>query len=172
VISLSHGEFEGPAGTPFERDVVRHRGAVAIVAVDGDRTVTLVRQYRAALDRQVLELPAGTCDREGEPLEVTASRELVEEVGLQPGSLRRLAAIFNSPGFSDQQTTLFLATGSTSCPTARSGIEEQWMTIEHLPLDGVEERVARGELADSTTIVGLLLARHVLGLEAAAQPAP
>ena len=76
-------ELVDPDGEPFERFIVHHPGAVAIVPVDADRRVTLVRQYRAAVDRMVLEAPAGTCDVDGEPPEATARRELAEEAGLR-----------------------------------------------------------------------------------------
>ena len=81
IISLFEAEFEGPAGERITRDVVRHPGAVAVVAIDRDEVV-LVRQFRAALEAEMLELPAGKLDVPGEPLEVAARRELVEEAGL------------------------------------------------------------------------------------------
>src|SRR5580704_10905750 len=75
--------LEDPNGKPFDRFVVRHPGAVAVVPVHEDGRVTLVRQYRAPVDTMVLEIPAGTCDRQHEPLEATARRELAEECGLE-----------------------------------------------------------------------------------------
>ena len=159
VFSVGHVELTDPGGAPFERTIVRHPGAVHIVAVDADRRVTLVRQYRAAADRWLLETPAGTCDVEGEPLETTARRELAEEAGLMAERLDVLIGTMNSPGISDQYTTVYLATGLSSCPTEPAGVEEGYMTIETIALDDVDALVADGTLVDETTVLGLLLAR-------------
>jgi ADP-ribose pyrophosphatase len=148
-----------PNGDPFERFVVHHPGAVTIVPVDQDRKVTLVRQYRTAVDRMVLEAPAGTRDVGGEPLEETARRELAEEAGLEAQSMDLLMGTFNTPGFSDQHTSIFLATGLSPCPVDRRGAEEHFMTIEVISLDDVDSLIADGTLVDETTVLGLLLAR-------------
>jgi 8-oxo-dGTP pyrophosphatase MutT (NUDIX family) len=148
-----------PSGEPFERFVVHHPGAVTIVPVDQDRKVTLVRQYRTAVDRMVLEAPAGTRDVGGEPLEETARRELAEEAGLEAQSMELLMGTFNTPGISDQHTSIFLATGLSPCPVDRRGAEEHFMTIEVISLDEVDSLIADGTLVDETTVLGLLLAR-------------
>jgi ADP-ribose pyrophosphatase len=151
--------LEDPHGTPFDRFVIRHPGAVAVVPVHDDGRVTLVRQYRAPLDTMVLEIPAGTCDRDGESLEVTARRELAEECGLEAASLELLLGTWNTPGISDQETWLYLATGLTPCATRPDGIEEGFMTIETIHLDDVETLVADGSLKDESTVLGLYMAR-------------
>ena len=159
VFSVSQATLLDPGGEPFERSIIHHPGAVAIVPVHANRRVTLVRQYRAPVDRMVLEAPAGTCDVEGEALEETARRELEEEAGLLARSLEVLIGTFNTPGISDQHTTIFLATGLSPCPAQPSGIEEGFMTIETIALHDVESLVADGTLVDETTVLGLLLAR-------------
>ncbi len=159
LFSLGRTELLDPDGKPFERFIVHHPGAVAVVPVDADRRVTLVRQYRASVDRTVLEAPAGTCDVAGEPPEATAHRELAEEAGLRAGSMVRLIGTFNSPGISDQFTTIFLATELTPCPPRPEGVEEGFMTVETIALDDVDSLVADGTLVDETTVHGLLLAR-------------
>jgi len=159
IFSVSRAALLDPAGEPFERSIIHHPGAVAIVPVDANRRVTLVRQYRAPVDRMVLEAPAGTCDVEGEALEATARRELEEEAGLLARSLEVLIGTFNTPGISDQRTTIFLATGLSPCPAQPSGIEEGYMTIETIALGDIESLVADGTLVDETTVLGLLLAR-------------
>ena len=163
LFRVTRAHLVDPAGEGFEREVVRHPGAVAVVPVADDGTVTVVRQFRPALGRSVLEIPAGTCDVDGEPLEETARRELAEEAGLDAASIRRLAAVHNSPGFTDQLTTIFLATGLTPCPTERSGVEERWMSTETFALEDVPGMVDDGSLVDETTVLGLSLARQVLG---------
>ena len=159
IFSVGQVTVEDPDGEPFERSIIHHPGAVAIIAVDANRRVTLVRQYRAAVDRMVLEAPAGTCDVDGEELEATARRELEEEAGLLAESMEVLIGTFNTPGISDQHTTIFLATGLSPCPAKPSGVEEGFMTIETIALDDVESLVADGTLVDETTVLGLFLAR-------------
>lgn len=163
VVRLVHGRYRAPDGQTFERDLVRHPGAVNVVPVHDDGTVTLIRQLRPAVWEAVLEAPAGTCDVEGEPPEETARRELAEEAGLTARRLRQLAVVYNSPGITDQRTILYLATGLSPCDTGRSGVEEQWMQTETVRLADVDRLVAEGRLRDATTILGLLLSRDVLG---------
>lgn len=162
-IDMVKATFSAPDGTTFERDIIRHPGAVAVVPVTESGAVLLVEQYRGPVDRQLLEIPAGTRDVPGEPPEVTAERELAEEVGVRPGRLEHLCTFFNSPGFCDEETMLYLATDLTPCPTGRSGIEEQHMTVHQIDLGSLEDLVAEGRLSDGQTMLGLLLARHRLG---------
>ena len=105
-----------PDGKPFERFVVRHPGAVTVVPVHDDGTVTLVRQYRAAVDALVLEIPAGTRDKDGEAPEATARRELAEEAGLEAARWELLIGTWNTPGHQRPAHPIFLATGLSSMP--------------------------------------------------------
>jgi 8-oxo-dGTP pyrophosphatase MutT (NUDIX family) len=167
IFNVAQAKILDPDGHPFERFVVRHPGAVAVIAVDADRRVTLVRQYRAPVDRMVLEAPAGTLDVEGEEPATAARRELAEEAGLTARSMEVLIDTFNTPGISDQHTVVYLATGLTPCPPTPAGVEEGFMTIETIALDDVETLVANGTLVDETTVLGLLLARARLDQDAA-----
>lgn len=162
-LRVVRGRFEAPDGSTFERDVVRNQEVVAIVPVlaDGD-TVLLVRQYRGPIDRYLLEIPAGLCDVAGEEPEATARRELVEEVGRQAGRLELLASYFPAAGFSDQFVRLYLGTDLTEVPADRQGVEEQDMTVEEFPLARLDEAIASGALADSKTLIGLLMVRDRL----------
>jgi len=157
VISLVVGHYTAPDGTPFTREVVRHPGAVSVVPLHADGTVTLVRQYRAALDRELLEIPAGKRDIVGEAPEVTAARELAEEVGLRAGRLEPLAQFVNSAGFSDEYSHVFLATDLSEVADARQGLEEQHMTVERVDLRDVPGLIARHDLVDAKTVIGLTL---------------
>lgn len=161
-ISVSTATFRGPDGTIFERDVVRHPGAVAIVPVTAEGSVVLVRQYRPAVDRELLEVPAGTCDVVGEPREVTAQRELGEEAGLAAGSVEHLATCLNTPGFCDESTTIFLATELRPVPWNPQGVEEGELRIVEIPLRRFDALVDRGEVVDAVTILGVGLARRRL----------
>jgi ADP-ribose pyrophosphatase len=162
VITLCRSSFEAPDGTRFERDVVRHPGAVSVVPVLDDGDVVLVRQYRAALDENLIEIPAGKRDVVGEPPEETARRELVEEVGLEPGGLRLLARFHNSVGFSDEESFVFLGTDLRPADMERQGIEEQYLEIVRVPLQSVPGRISSGEITDAKTVIGLTLALAAL----------
>jgi 8-oxo-dGTP pyrophosphatase MutT (NUDIX family) len=156
-LRVAVARIAGLDGTIHEREVVHHPGAVSVVPLHEDGSVTLVRQYRAAVDRLVLELPAGLRDVEGEPTVVTAERELVEEAGLSATELRHLITFNNSPGFSDEALVIYLGTGLTPVPDNRQGPEEQLMQVERMPLDTAVDMVLDGRITDAKTIIGLLL---------------
>ena len=163
VIDVAVGTFRGPDGSTFERDVVHHPGAVSVVAVDADGRVPLVRQYRAALDVELLELPAGKLDVDGEPPEECARRELAEEVGLAAEAWELLCEFHNSPGFSDERHRVYLARGLSEVPDDRQGVEEASMTVEWVSLSDAVSLAREGEVKDAKTVIGLLLAWEVVG---------
>jgi ADP-ribose pyrophosphatase len=162
LFSFDRLHLVDPDGRPFERVVFRHPGAVTVVPVHDDGTVSILRQYRAAVDSTVLEVPAGLRDKGDEPPEATARRELAEEVGLEATTWETLIETWNTPGVSDQHTTIFLATGLTQCESRPAGVEEQYMTVERIRLDDVDALVADETLKDETTVLGLYLARERL----------
>ncbi|MEQ1702383.1 MAG: NUDIX hydrolase [Ilumatobacteraceae bacterium] len=159
-------EFESPEGEVFRRDIVRSPGAVAAVplwhAEDGTPMVTLVRQYRSPFDDMVVEVPAGMRDVPGEPTEVTAARELVEEVGLVAGRLEHLVDMYPSAGMTDSVLTLYLATDLTDVPRETHGPEEAHMDVLRVPLAEAIEMILRGEIHDAKTIIGLLMVERQL----------
>lgn len=160
-LSVSRLHVESDDGEEFDRHVVHHPGAVVVVPViDGE--AVLVRQWRVAADRALLEIPAGKRDVEGEAPETTANRELEEEVGYVAGRLERLCEFYNSPGFCDEYTYLFLATELEERARQAVSHEEAAMTIERVPLDRIDDLIATGALVDAKSIIGLLLARRHL----------
>lgn len=163
VISLVTATFESPGGIVFEREIVRHPGAVSVVPLDADGSVIMVRQYRAALDVELLELPAGKRDVADEPPEITARRELVEEIGMRAGSMELLGQFVNSPGFCDEESWVFLARDLVPVSREAHGIEEEHMEIERVPFDEVSAMIDDGRLIDAKSIIGLLLARQRVG---------
>jgi 8-oxo-dGTP pyrophosphatase MutT (NUDIX family) len=155
LVSVRIDEFRYPDGETSEREVVSHPGAVAIVAHD-DRNLYLVRQPREAVgEDSLLELPAGKLDVEGEtPLEC-AKRELVEEVGLEAAEWEELKRIYTSPGFSDEQVYIFLATDLTQVDPQPSAGERIEIVLQ--PLDELDDVIEA--CVDAESLVGLLLFR-------------
>ncbi len=151
-------DFLDPDGQRFERQIVRHPGAVCIVPLETDGSVLMIRQFRAPLGRVILEIPAGKLDVPGEPPEACARRELAEEVGRVAGRFAELGSFYNSPGFNDELTTCFLAEQLTPAERSTQGIEEHHMTLERVPLAAVWELVESGELVDAKTIIACALA--------------
>jgi 8-oxo-dGTP pyrophosphatase MutT (NUDIX family) len=162
AITVTRATFVDPDGVPFERDIVRHPGAVAVVAVTDAGGVVLVHQYRPAIDRWILEIPAGICDVAGEPDAETARRELAEEVGYAAGDLTLLARCVITPGFCDEFSSFYLATGLTPVPLDRQGIEEGFMRVEEVALDRFDALVDDGTIIDAATILAVGLARRRL----------
>lgn len=158
VIDLCRSTCVAPDGTEFDREVVRHPGAVSVVALTDSGDVVLVRQYRAALDVDMLEIPAGKRDVADEPLEETVRRELIEEVGLVPGRLDQLIRFHNSVGFTDEESFIFLARDLSSTDADHQGIEESYLRVEQMPLEESLEMIRSGDITDAKTVLGLTFA--------------
>jgi ADP-ribose pyrophosphatase len=135
-----------------EREVVEHPGAVAVVAVDDDGYVALVRQLREPARKRLLELPAGTAEPGEEPL-ATAQRELREECGLSGGKWYELAAFWTTPGFCRERMHLFAAVGVESGEAAPA--EDEELELVRWPVGEIAERL--DEIEDAKTLAGLLL---------------
>ncbi len=163
TISLHVGSFTDPSGVEFKRDIIHHPGAVTVVALkdDGD-TVLMVRQYRAAVESELLEIIAGKRDVEGEDPLLTAKRELEEEAGVKASHWQLLGQFYNSPGFSDEHSYSYLATGLTQGKSQPHGIEEQYMKIEEISLAKSFQMIQSGQITDAKTIIGLFLAEKVI----------
>jgi 8-oxo-dGTP pyrophosphatase MutT (NUDIX family) len=155
-ISVAVLEVEGPDGERFEREIVHHPGAVAMVPLHDDGTVTLVHQFRAAVGDTIWEIPAGMRDVADELPEDTAQRELAEEVGFRAGRLEYLARFHNSVGFSDESVVIYLATELTDVADDRQEAEEEHMDVERVPLDTALAMVDDGRITDAKTVVALL----------------
>ena len=162
LFRVTVAEVEAPDGDMLQRDIVRHPGAVGVVPLHDDATVTLVNQYRAALDTTLWEIPAGLRDKDGEAAAVTARRELGEETGLAAAHLQHLITFHNSPGATDEAVDIFLATDLSPVPDDRQGIEEQHMTVQRLSLSEAIEQIGDGRITDAKTVIGLLLAQRAL----------
>ena len=165
---LATAEYEAPDGRRFHRDIVRSPGAVGVVPLvfdaEGNPSVVVVSQFRPPYEEQVIEIPAGMRDVDGEDTAEVARRELIEEAGLSAGSLKLLCEIYPSPGMTDSVTTIYLATDCSPVPTDRHGPEEDFMEILHLPLGDAIEQISTGEIRDAKTVSGLLMTERRLRL--------
>lgn len=147
----------------YRREVVRHPGGAAVVAVFDDMTVALVRQYRHPTGRFLLELPAGKLEA-GEPPEGCAARELTEEVGVRAARVEPLSEFFTTPGFCGEKLWVFLATGLTEAE--RSLEDDEIVEAVRVPVARALEMIASGEIEDAKTVIGLLLAAQRFGVGA------
>jgi ADP-ribose pyrophosphatase len=158
--------FRVVGSTTRARVAFRHPGAVVMVPVAGD-DVLLVRQFRAAVGRSLLEVPAGKRDVAGESPAETATRELEEEIGQHPGRLTKLCEFYNSPGFCDEYTHLYCATDLRPLAEAHGvTAEERAMTVERIPLAATPDLIATGEVVDAKSIIGLVLTQQLLAAAA------
>lgn len=163
VFTLFDETYSSPTGELFDRQIVRNNGAVAVVALHDDRTVTLIRQYRPAVGRAIVEIPAGLLDRPGEVAIDAAHRELREEVGLVAASMRHIGTCYPAPGMTDERIDIYLAEGLTSVETEADGPEEEALVIERVSVDAALAMVASGEIVDGKTQIGLLRLQQMLG---------
>jgi ADP-ribose pyrophosphatase len=152
-ISVSRDTFRHEDGDEVERDIVSHPGAVGVVVLDGDE-LWFVRQPREAVGSpDLLELPAGKLDEEGEsPLE-TAKRELAEEIGKQAEHWESLGSFYTSPGFADEEVHLFVATGISDVAERPDVAENERIDVEVRPVSDLDAILA--ETKDAKTLIGL-----------------
>jgi ADP-ribose pyrophosphatase len=139
----------------FDRDVACHPGAVAVLAINDRREVGFIRQYRAAFDDVLLEIPAGTQDVDGEEPLATAKRELMEELGYEASEWRLLGRFMNSPGWTNQVMTIYEARGLTQGVRAPAGPEEGGASVCWLSRDELRAELRGLTAVDSTTMVAL-----------------
>jgi 8-oxo-dGTP pyrophosphatase MutT (NUDIX family) len=159
-ITVRRDTYRHEDGEEVQREIVSHPGAVGVVVLDGDR-LWLVRQPREAVGSpDLLELPAGKLDEEGEsPLE-TAKRELAEEIGKRAEHWESLGSFFTSPGFADEEVWLYLATGISDVDERPAVAEDERIDVEVRPLADLDAILA--ETKDSKTLIGLARLRDRL----------
>ena len=155
VVNLRVDDVRTPGGMETQREIVEHRGAVALVAIDDGERVLLVSQYRHALGRVTTEIPAGTLESGEDPV-ACAARELAEETGYSAARFERLGGIHPSPGFCTEYIHLFAATGLTR-GEAQPEADEQ-IAVQALPWAEAMRRVRAGEMQDAKSVSALLLA--------------
>lgn len=157
VFSIESGTLREPGGVRARRDIIRHSGSVAVLPVHDDGRVVLIRQYRCAYEKQVIELPAGRIDK-GETALQAAKRELSEEAGVGARKWERLLRILPSPGFCDETVTIYRATGLFASATEPDPDER--IEIRDLSLPAALALIASGKIEDGKTVVALLLEKQ------------
>lgn len=154
ILSLRLDTVRLENGRTTEREIVEHRGAVGIVALDERDHVLLIRQFRQAVEGELLEIPAGTLEVNEEPL-VCARRELEEETGYRAGHIEPLGGFYSSPGFCTEYMHLYLARELR--PGHLAPAEDEVIASIKVPLAEAVGMIGRGQIRDAKSIVGLLL---------------
>lgn len=161
ILALRGDEVRMPGGHTARREVIEHYGAVAVLAMDDDRNVMLVYQYRHPFGRRLWELPAGLLDVGGEPPHITAARELKEEAGLAAATWHTLVDLDSAPGVCDESVRVYLATGLTDVGQPEAHDEEADMTLQWFPLEQAVQMVLFGEIVNSIAVGGILAVHAV-----------
>ena len=145
-------QLSGRDGKTYQREVVRHPGAVVLLPVLSGDQVVMIKNFRHTIGETLLELPAGTREP-GEPPEVTAERELIEETGYRAGSLQMVREFYSAPGICDELMLLYLATDLTAGAHQREATEQ--IENEIVSRSQIEKSIADGNIRDAKTLVGL-----------------
>ena len=160
VVSLRLDTIKLPNGKEALREVIEHRDAVAIVALGVDNNVILVRQYRKPVERLLLEVPAGVIE-DDEDLEECVQRELQEEAGYLARRTEKIGGFYASPGYCTEFLHVFLATDLA--PSSLTGDDDENIEVVRIPLADIPALIASGDICDSKSVAGLLLALERLG---------
>jgi 8-oxo-dGTP pyrophosphatase MutT (NUDIX family) len=162
MVRLRKDMVRMPDGEVVGRDVLEHPGAVAVLALDPEERILMIRQYRHPVGGLLWEIPAGLRDVAGEPLRATAERELLEEAGYRAADWRVLTDSYSSPGISTERIRIFLARGVAMVPESeRSYVpehEEAHLVLAWVPLDQAAAGVLAGDLHNGVTALGILSA--------------
>ena len=144
----------------YKREIVVHHGSAVVIPVFEDGTAALVRQYRHAAGRHLLEVCAGTLNPNEDP-ELGARRELEEEIGVTAGKMEKLAAFYVSPGFLTEKMHLFLATELSE--TRQALEDDEILTVERFQIDDLVNKVQNGEIEDAKTMIAINMCASRLG---------
>jgi len=161
VVKLALLDVELPDGKHSKRELVRHPGAVAIVALDAEQNVLLVRQFRIAAGKVLCEIPAGTLEPGEAPL-ICAERELQEETGYRPGKIEAMGGLYVAPGYTTEYIHLFLA---TELHESRLDADaDEFIEVDRVPLRDAVAMIERGDIVDGKSIAGLLRVARMRGV--------
>ncbi len=151
LADIREGEVE------YQREIITHNGSAVIVPVFADKTVALVRQYRHAAGKYLLEIPAGSLNDGEDPME-GARRELEEEIGVTAAKIEKLTEFYVSPGFLTEKMHLYMATDLTE--TTQNLEADEILTIERFTFPQASEMIRTGQIEDAKTIIGITMAAN------------
>lgn len=154
MIDLHVDQVELPNGKHSTREIVKHPGAVAVIALTHDNKLVLVEQFRKPLEKSILEIPAGKLDPGEDPLD-TASRELEEETGYRAGRLEYITSFYTSPGFSNEILYLYLATDLKIVENRREPDEDEFVAVYEYPFDQLVDLEKKQRIHDLKTSFAL-----------------
>ncbi|HJV45906.1 MAG TPA: NUDIX hydrolase [Bacillota bacterium] len=149
IISVHLEQVELPNGKQASREIVRHPGAVAIVAITEDGRIVMVRQFRKPLDQTIFEIPAGKLEKGEDPL-ACAKRELIEETGYSAQEMKAIVSFYTSPGFADEFIYIYEAKGLTVGEATPD--EDEFVDLHLLTLEEAMDKITSGEIIDAKTV--------------------
>jgi len=155
IISLQVDDVRLPDGNTSKREIVKHPGAVAIIAVTEEEKILFVKQYRKPLERSLIEIPAGRIE-EGEEPKITALRELEEETGYTAKDLKFVTSFYTSPGFANEIIHLYITEDIQRLAEPVQGDDDEFIEIIELSLDEAHEYVQTGKIQDAKTNYAIL----------------
>lgn len=161
IISLQVDDVVLPDGNESKREIVKHPGAVALLPITDDGKIIVVKQYRKALERTLIEIPAGRIEPNEAP-KLTAIRELEEETGYGAKEVTYIQSFATSPGFADEIIHLYVAKGLEKIDNPADGDEDEFIEQFEITIEEAEEMVATGEIYDAKTAFAILYAKHEL----------
>lgn len=160
VVHLERWKVGLPNGKTAVREVIKHIGAAAVVPIDAEGNITLVRQHRVAIDEMTWEIPAGKLDRADEDPLLCARRELEEETGLNADNWQLLSRVVTTPGFCTERISIYLATGLSQHQAHTD--PDEFVRVKKMPFEQAVHEVLQGKLYDQKTALGILLAKSAI----------
>lgn len=161
IITLQVDDVELPNGKTGKREIVKHPGAVAVIAITEDKKIILVEQYRKALERSIIEIPAGKIETNEDP-ELTALRELEEETGYTTKKLQYIQSFATSPGFADEVIHLYLAENIVKVEEKAELDEDEFVELMHVSLEEMESMITTKQIYDAKTAFAFLWVKNYL----------
>ena len=160
AVKLRVDTIEKPTGKKTTREIVEHADCVAVVTLDEQKNVVMVRQFREAVAKTLLEIPAGGIDAGENPVDAVR-RELQEEIGFLPQNIERIGGFYSTPGYCTEYLYLYLATDLK--PSQLNAEDTENIEVVKVPLSQIPKLIASGEICDSKSIAGLLSYLHLEG---------
>lgn len=161
IITLQVDDVQLPNGKAGKREIVKHPGAVAVIAITEDKKIILVEQYRKALERSIIEIPAGKIEPNEDP-ELTALRELEEETGYTTKKLQYIQSFATSPGFADEVIHLYLAENIVKVEEKADLDEDEFVELMHVSLEEMESMITTKQIYDAKTAFAFLWVKNYL----------